>query len=97
MLSKGIVKRAVGEFKKQVQGEPFVGYVSLYLVNCMYTSAIWELFQTSSKAGLLSPDSVSVAFSIYFFNVGWEDPLIIWERNNTLMQASVLYITGKSK
>lgn len=36
----------------------------------LYTSAIRELLQTSSKAGLLSPDSVSVGFSIHFFDKG---------------------------
>lgn len=63
----------------------------------LYTSAIRELLQTSSKAGLLSPDSVSVGFSIHFFDKGWENSVIIWERNEKMKQALVYQLSQVSR
>ena len=65
------------------------------------TSAIRKLFQTTSKAGLLSPDSVSVGFSIHFFDEGRENPVVIQERNEILkkvfvFQLSKLYVIDRN-
>ena len=76
MLLKGIVKKSKKRVQKTSPRGP-ICWVVISVLRSLYTSAIRELFQTTSKAGLLSPDSVSIGFSIYFFNVGREDPVII--------------------